>query len=381
MSTAFDVRALDSALRVEFDGTVPESVRELIRGQWVDLLEEASEPAVTLIATMDGAKVSSDPSRRSVSAHSAERLAAGIVSEATLAAIAGLAGSALMLHAGAVALDDGRVIALVGPSGRGKTTASRALGRRFGYVTDETLAVYPGGEVVPYRKPLSIGTDPETKTPVAASAEGLRELPETPLSLEAIVVLDRRDHVDRPYVESMDLLEAIEQLVPQTSFLSMLPNPLRSLVTTVLSTGGVRRVVYSEADTLADLVDDIMATRTDESPQLVDVGVSTTDCDCGTKMGFSSDGAPAGAGAVYSRGDYRDALSIDDSLVVFRRSVVSVLDGLGPVLWLAAAESTADELTDAALEEMPAPPPGIDPAEAVRATLEQLVAADLLVRA
>ncbi|WP_400997718.1 hypothetical protein [Agromyces sp. GXQ0307] len=381
MPTAFDVRVLDSVVRVDFDPSVPDDVRGAISGHWVDLVERDAEPTITIRATMVPGQASADPAQRVVSGPSAERLAANIVSEATLAGIGELAGSALMLHAGAVALEDGRVIALVGPSGRGKTTASRALGRGLGYVTDETLAVYPDGEVLPYRKPLSVGTEPAAKTPIPASSAGLRELPSARLVLDAIVVLDRREGVEAPYVETIPLLDALEELVPQTSFLTRLRAPLRTLVTTVLSTGGVRRVVYSEAETLPGLVDEILAARSDESPHLVDVGVSTTDCDCGAKLGEQSDVVPAAPGAVYRRSEYRDALSVDDALVVYRRNIVSVLDGIGPVLWFAASDTTAAELTDAALREMPAPPADIDPARVVEATLDELVAADLLVRA
>ncbi|GAA2032792.1 hypothetical protein GCM10009819_16060 [Agromyces tropicus] len=381
MSTAFDVRVLDSVVRVDFDASVPDDVRDRIRGHWVDLVEDGAEPTVTLTANLGNGRLSTDPQHRIVSATSPEQLAARVVSEATLVGIAGLSGSALMLHAGAVALDDGRVIALVGPSGRGKTTASIALGRRFGYVTDETLAVYPGGEVVPYRKPLSVGTDPDSKTQLPASAEGLRGLPDAPLVLDAIVVLDRREGVAEPYVETVPVLEALEALVPQTSFLSTMRKPMRTLVSTILSTGGVRRVVYSESETLGDLVDEILAAATDESPHLVDVGVSTSDCDCGAKLGEEPVVVEAAPGTLYRRGEYRDALSVDDALVVFRQNRVTVLDGLGPVLWFAAADTTASQITDAALREMPAPPPDVDPAAIVDATLDELVTADVLVRA
>lgn len=381
MSTAFDVRALDSVVRVEFDGTVPEPVREVIRNQWVDLFEETAEPDVTLVASMGTATSTDDRARRTIAAGTIERLAAAIVSETTVAGIEALAGSALMLHAGAVALDDGRVIALVGPSGRGKTTASQALGRHHGYVTDETLAVYPSGEVLPYRKPLSIGVAPDSKSHVPASVRGLRELPQTPLSLAAIVILDRRDHVEAPFVESIPLLEALEELVPQTSYLPMLHDPLRTLISSAVSTGGVRRVVYSEADTLADLVGDILDTVAEEDPPLLlDVRVSTNGCDCGSAGGVAPESAPTDAGEKYRRADYRDALSVDDDLVVFSNNVVTVLRGLGPVLWLAAADSTAAELAETALREMPPPPTGADPGEVVRAAIDELLAAELLVR-
>lgn len=384
MPTAFDVRALDSVVRVELDDSVPEADRERFRDHWADVIEHDGAPDVTVIGTLREAPPARDRSTRVVSTGSADRLTSLLTTEVTLAAIGELSGSALMLHAGAVALDDGRVIALVGPSGRGKTTATQALGRSLGYVTDETLAVRDDGDVVPYRKPLSIGRHPDAKTQVPASALGLGELPSTPLRLEAIVVLDRRDQVDAPYVEQVPLLEALDEIVPQTSFLSSLSRPLHTLVSMILSTGGVRRVVYSEADTLPALVDEILSSSSDESPLLFEPGVSTTDCDCAAKLSpFESVEATADveSAPVYRRSNYRDALSVDDSLVVFSGNRVTVLEGLGPVLWFAAEAATEAELTVAALREMPAPPEHIDPAQVVAATVGELVEANLLTRA
>jgi len=60
---------------------------------------------------------------------------------------------------------------------------------------------------------------------------------------------------------------------------------------------------------------------------------------------------------------------------------VTVLEGIGPVVWFAADGSTEAELTDAALRDMPAPPDHIDPAQVVAATVGELIAANLLVRA
>ena len=382
MTTAFDVRTLGSVVRVELHDSVDETDRERIRDQWVDLIEDGVEPDVTIRGTLDRSSLLDD-TNPAVSAASPEHLAATIATEVTLAGIAGLSGAALMLHAGGVALDDGRVIALVGPSGRGKTTATQALATTLGYVTDETLAVYPDGTVVPYRKPLSIGKHPETKTPVAASQRGLRGLPDAELRLDAIVVLDRRDHVETPYVELLPLRDGLNEIVPQTSFLSALSKPLRTLVTTILATGGVRRVVYSEADTLPALVDDMLSAGSIESPQLVDVGVSVGDCGCEAKLN------PLGAGEtttesdstpLYQRKDYRDALSVDDSLVILSHNRVTVLDGLGPVLWFAAEDVTEAELVEAALREMPAPPEHVDPAQVVAATVGELIEGGLLVR-
>ena len=52
----------------------------------------------------------------------------GLSQQVTLAAIEAARGRAWMLHAAGIATPDGQVVVLVGPSGRGKTTASRALG-------------------------------------------------------------------------------------------------------------------------------------------------------------------------------------------------------------------------------------------------------------
>ena len=383
MTTAFDVRALGSVVRVELDDSIPDGSRDLIKDQWNDLLGDGAEPVVTIAGTLTPTVLPSDPSNRYISAASPERLAAHITTEVTLAGIGKLSGSALMLHAGGVALDDGRVIALVGPSGRGKTTATQALARDFGYVTDETLAVRPDGTVISYRKPLSIGADPDTKTPMPASGLGLQELPSAPLVLDAIVVLDRRDHVDVPRVEQIPLVEALNEIVPQTSFLSALKHPLRTLVSTILSTGGVRRVVYSEADTLPGLIDEILSASSDEAPYLVDVNV-TSDCGCEAKLNPLAAAEPQqgpDASSLYSRTEYRDGLTVDDALVVLKNNRVTVLEGLGPVVWFAADQSTLAELTDAALREMPEPPDHIDPALVVTATVAELIAADLLVRA
>lgn len=389
MPTAFDVRALTSTVRIELDDTLSSEERASIRSTWTDLIVEGTDaPAITIRGSVASKLVEAKSAgEKSITLRSAAELAERLTSEVTLNGISGLSGQALMLHASAIALDDGRVIGFVGPSGRGKTTASQALGRSHGYVTDETLAIRPDGSVVPYPKPLSIGMHPEPKQAEPASSLGLHPTLADDLRLAAIVLLDRRPDVARPYVETVGLIDALRDLVPQTSYLASLDRPLRTLAELVESTGGVRRVVYSEADTLPGLVDDILAAEQSEQPHLSDVSaVYRRDCDCFAQL---LPGAPIltpdPEGVIvrpgsYQRSNQTDALMVDDQLVVLLKYDVFVLEGIGPIVWLAADLLLEDELREVVLRQLPEPPESVDPVEAVSAALAQLVSAGLLYR-
>lgn len=378
MPTTFHVRALASPLRIELDDTVAPADQAAIMAQWNDLIIE-DDAAMTIRATIGDATENGTTGQTLVSAPSAEELADTLTSTATLLGIGGLSGEALMLHASAIALDDGRVIGFVGPSGRGKTTAAKALAHTFGYITDETLAIRPDGEVISYPKPLSIGTRPQHKTPMAASALGLRiPAASDDLRLAALVLLDRRKGIDRPRVEPVTLIEALGELVPQTSYLSQMTGALANLVRLIRSTGGVRRVVYSEADTLPSVVDEILATTHDDVESVTDVSrESQQDCGCGSG---SSDEVAPGAAGTYRRATHTNAVLVDDRLIVLRTDQVTVLEGVGPIVWLAAQDSTDAELLEAVLEQLPAPPPGVDPAGVVADAVSELLDAKLLIR-
>jgi NaMN:DMB phosphoribosyltransferase len=90
-----------------------------------------------------------------------------MTSRVTLCALEATAGTRLNIHAGAVADGEGRALAVVGESGMGKTTAIRALARRLGYLSDETVSVSPDLTVHPHAKPLSVVTDPIPPTRIA----------------------------------------------------------------------------------------------------------------------------------------------------------------------------------------------------------------------
>jgi len=77
-----------------------------------------------------------------------------VVGTVNLRAIGASAGS-LLLHAGAVARQDGGVAVLCGPSGSGKSTLTATLSSRHAYVTDETVCLTPESlRITPFRKPL-----------------------------------------------------------------------------------------------------------------------------------------------------------------------------------------------------------------------------------
>lgn len=381
MSTAFDVRALSSKVRIELDDSLSTADQESIKAHWDDLADDsAGEPDQVIRAGVHG---HSDPLDGFViRADSPEALAQRITSEVTIGAIRGLRGEALMLHASAVSLDDGRVIGFVGRSGRGKTTAAQALGPYYGYVTDETLAVRVDGSVVPYPKPLSIGSWPGVKVTEPASTLGLRGAPTESLRLAAIVLLDRRPDVEQPFVEHVPIIEALSELAPQTSHLSALQHPLRTLLETIVATGGVRRVVYSEASSLPPLMDELLEVIDDDAPLLTDVAtMSQRDCDCWSAPDATqSDPSRGERPGAYWRAPYVDALLVDDSLIVLVSGSVVVLAGVGPTLWFAADGLTDEELEQVALRELPEPPVGVDVAATMSDALEGLVNSRMLVR-
>ena len=136
------------------------------------------------------------------------------------------------LHAAAV-VADGRVIALPGPMGAGKSTLAAALVRRgLRYVTDEVVAVDPAtAEVRPYTKPMSLGVAPLALGPVSwtppvgsdrflgsagvVPASVLGSLETTPRPLAAIV-LPRYVEGALTHIEPVGAADALSQLAAHT---------------------------------------------------------------------------------------------------------------------------------------------------------------------
>jgi energy-coupling factor transporter ATP-binding protein EcfA2 len=281
----------------------------------------------------------------------------------TLAAIEARRGQLWMLHAAGIADEEGRVIALIGPSGQGKTTAARTLAAAYGYVSDETVGIEADGTVVPYRKPLSVIVDSKWVKEQRPPGElGLRPLPQAHLRLAAVVLLDRRpDGPDAAVVEDCDLGETLPELVAQTSYLGDMTAPLRTIAAHAEAVGGVRRVVYREASTLAAALEPLF-----RDPQPVRIGEPTTSA------------RPAADAPGTYRAAFLDAISLHDpDRVALLQpeldggSTFRLISGIGPALWRTAVGGSLDGLA-AAAEEAYGSPEGLDIRAAVDSAVDVL---------
>ncbi|WP_235501354.1 hypothetical protein [Arthrobacter sp. Leaf137] len=271
-------------------------------------------------------------------ASSFEKLAEGLTSRLTVAAILANAGRLTMLHACAVAdLNTGAVVALVAKSGTGKTTAASVLGKTYGYVTDETVAIRPDGSVVPYPKPLSVKQGPGVpKLQVGPADLELQKAPPG-LQLSSMVLLDRVETAEpvTPVLRRVPLADAVMALIPDSSSQGEIDQPLQSLCRLIGSVGGVRQVTYSEATDLPEVLAPLFGKQPhNEQEWEARAGLTATAGD-----------VPAG---FIRRAGHKDAVAIEDQLLVMLGSGIVQLAGIGPAIWEAAAEPlTLHQLTEA----------------------------------
>ena len=181
----------------------------------------------------------------------------------TQRAIAANQGALVMLHAAALAHPTtGSTVVLVAPSGTGKTTASRTLGTRFAYVSDETAAITRDGVVLPYRKPLSVIEGGPVKAQYPPSELGLLTT-EHECRLRALLVLERSTlHEGAPQLVRLDTVDAIAALAPETSYLPSLHRPLHRLAEVIHLAGGAHHVTYREAEALVPVVHALLGAGT-----------------------------------------------------------------------------------------------------------------------
>lgn len=264
---------LDAHVRVALDligtrvdvlltGARAPELAELVPSAWERCLAKRPVAAATLVVEAflddDESRVGMARDRGAVADRHAAPLMSRLSSALTVKAIEANFGELWMLHACAVAdPGTGRSAVLVAPSGGGKTTAALTLGRSFGYLSDETVAIRHDGTILPYPKPLSVLRDGvRPKQQVAPSDLGLLEAPERP-RLAAICLLSRTGS-SPPTVEPVPTLEALPALAAQTSAPRLLSRPLHQMAEHLGRTGGLRRIRYREAEELLPLVAELI---------------------------------------------------------------------------------------------------------------------------
>ena len=186
-----------------------------------------------------------------------------LTSRITVAMIEQLVGSGVMLHSAVIGDPESkRALALVGVSGSGKTTASRFLGSKLAYLTDETAVISDEGFVTPYPKPLSVIVDPnapkEQQNPVEAGLNVV-DPEDRSYKLTRIVLISRDEQAKEPRLERVPLHEALVFLSEQSSGLAKHPEGVVSLAKLVERCGGVWRLVYSEVEDTLPLVRELLA--------------------------------------------------------------------------------------------------------------------------
>lgn len=281
----------------------------------------------------------------------------------TMAALTATAGRRLNIHAGAVADERGRALAVVGGSGAGKTTAVSHLARRLGYLSDETVSLDEQLTVHAHPKPLSVirdGAVPHRKTSVSPDDLGLLEAA-GPAHLHRIVLL-RRGHGPARLTRLPAPL-AIVEIVEQTSSLVLLEHPIERLARTLDACGGAWTLHYSEIrdwiDPLVDLLD-----RAPAPPP--------------ARLHHPPVPGPASPpGGAWRRSDWADAVQYDDQLVLQVGDSVQVLAGIGVVAWLALATPLTTDALVAGVQDVLGEHP--DAAALVGAALDELAGRGLLV--
>ena len=250
-----DLYGLGSRTSVTLGGEDAPAILDAVRQAWSRCLDAPAGALLDTEPVRAGLGASAGGQRTVSEPDPAGRLQS-LTQQVTHAKIRAQAGRVLMLHAGAVAHPDtGATVAFVAAGGTGKTTLTRRLGERFGYLTDETVAVDAAGAVLPYPKPLSIRRTPtdHRKGETSPDELGLQAAPAAP-RLARLVLLARTDaHAADPWVEELGLADAITALCPETSSLSALPRPLHWLADALDRLPPVTRLHYKEVGDVLDL--------------------------------------------------------------------------------------------------------------------------------
>lgn len=254
--TCLQLGGLSTRTSVRFTGGRAAELDAAARRAWARCLLPAGDATLPETEPVTAAlrAPGEEPGDEAVSGTDEAGVLQSLTQQVTYAKIAAQTGRMLMMHAGSVAGATGDAVAFVAPGGTGKTTLVSRLGNRFGYLTDETVAVDADATVHAYPKPLSLrsaGARPKAET----SPDDLRlARPPADCTLRRIVMLARSDHHDgAPRVEPLSRYEAIAALAPETSALSALPRPLHWLDLLLDDLAPTVRLHYREVDTVLDL--------------------------------------------------------------------------------------------------------------------------------
>lgn len=255
--TTIEVHGLGTRCSLALLGSRAGELAEVVPAIWSRCLaprgSEVEGRPVRVALLADG---EAPPADADVSGTHLDAVLQQLTQQVTSANIAAQTGRLFMFHAGAVADPaTGLALAYVARGGTGKTTLTRRLGARLGYLTDETFGCTADGVVVPYPKPLSVRPEgySGTKHELSPDALGLGATPEE-ARLARIVVLDRRPGEAAPRFTALDTITAIADLSPETSALSALPRPLHALAELLEARRPVLRLTYAEA---SDVLDDL----------------------------------------------------------------------------------------------------------------------------
>jgi len=268
----------------------------------------------------------------------------------------------LLLHAAGILVPEtGTVLALVAPSGTGKTTAALTLARS-GYCTDETVAVDRVGTVLPYPKPLSvIERKGAPKRQISPAQAGLTSVTDRH-PLGGIVLLERNPAAKTPQIESLDMIDALTLIAPQVSYLSARQRPLHQLRDLVHSVGGAHRIRYAEA---ADLTR--MLARLANPSEVRPVYGHSERPDAPHPLSESSKPSHAGA---YARETIIDVLHVGGAELVLNGRNLTLLSEVGTAIWgVLEHPQQIEELGDAL---------GVTDLELLRTRVDELISAGIL---
>lgn len=336
----FQVDALGARLRVALDGFA-ESDADRLRDQWRRLEAEGDAADTITVAAAPGPGAD-------VSGHDLDAVGIALRRALNQRAIEANRGELVTFHAAGLADPaTGDVIALVGPSGAGKSTAAALLGAGLGYVSDETVAVTPAGEVLAFPQPLAFKETATHGRHVAGPDELGLLRPGPRLRLARIALLDRTDEAAEPTISTVGLRDVFDEIVAQVNHFNALPRPLSLLDGLVRRCGGVQVISYREAADLVEPVRELLRSGADPGP-------------------------------TYSRADVDDWVDLDGDAVVLARDTITRLTPLSSLVWRELEVPLTLTRLVAVAEREFGPAPGGSSADALRAVLHELADAGLV---